>query len=88
MQLHLKCIDRNRTPWFDPRLSYNPAVHRIKQALFHAATVSDLRTNPLPPPHHETTKYFEPPKRVLKRAREALEECQKKLEVKQGTLNG
>ncbi|EJD04469.1 SPOC domain-like protein [Fomitiporia mediterranea MF3/22] len=72
-----------RTPWFDPRLSYNPAVHRIKQALFHAAVVSDLRTNPLPPPHEEVIKYLEPPRRVLKRALPALEECKQAFKVRQ-----
>ena len=59
-------------------------MHRIKQALFHAAVVSDLRTHPLPPPHGETTKYFEPPRRVLKRAHQALEECKQRFEVKHG----
>ncbi|KAJ7171774.1 SPOC domain-like protein [Mycena crocata] len=64
-----------RAPWFDTRLSYNPAIHRIKQAQFHAAVVSDLSTNPLPPPHPELLKYFDPPRRVLKRAREAIEDA-------------
>ncbi|KAJ7924419.1 SPOC like C-terminal domain-containing protein [Mycena leptocephala] len=73
----------NRAPWFDTRLSYNPAIHRIKQAQFHAAVVSDLSKNPLPPPHPELLKYFEPPRRVLKRAREAIEECKTEFKVKQ-----
>ncbi|KAG6845292.1 hypothetical protein H0H87_011443 [Tephrocybe sp. NHM501043] len=55
--------------------SYNPSIHRTKQAMFHCAVVSDLVANPLPPPHPELLKFFEPPKRVLKRSREALEEC-------------
>ncbi|KAF8172182.1 SPOC like C-terminal domain-containing protein [Mycena galopus ATCC 62051] len=73
----------NRGPWFDTRLSYNPAVHRIKQAQFHAAVVSDLSKNPLPPPHPELLKYFEPPRRVLKRARNAIEEVKSEFKVKQ-----
>ncbi|KAJ6498003.1 SPOC domain-like protein [Mycena vitilis] len=73
----------NRGVWFDTRLSYNPAIHRIKQAQFHAAVVSDLSKNPLPPPHPELLKYFEPPRRVLKRAREAIEECKTEFKVKQ-----
>ncbi|KAF7367429.1 SPOC domain-like protein [Mycena sanguinolenta] len=73
----------NRGPWFDTRLSYNPAVHRIKQAQFHAAVVSDLSKNPLPPPHPDLLKYFEPPRRVLKRAREAIEGAKTELKVKQ-----
>lgn len=75
---------RNRSPWFDTRLSYNPAIHRTKQALFHCAVVTDLDTNPLPPPHPELTKYFEPPKRVLRLAKPALEQCIELLKVKQG----
>ncbi|KAJ7139489.1 SPOC like C-terminal domain-containing protein [Mycena epipterygia] len=73
----------NRAPWFDTRLSYNPAIHRIKQAQFHAAVVSDLSNNPLPPPHPELLKYFDPPRRVLKRARDAIEECKSEFKVKQ-----
>ena len=74
----------NRLPWFDTLLSYNPAIHRTKQALFHCAVVTDITTNPLPPPHPELLKYFEPPKRVLKRSKEAIEECKNVFKVKQG----
>ncbi|KAK0446455.1 SPOC domain-like protein [Desarmillaria tabescens] len=63
----------NREPWFDTRYSYNPAIHRVKQAMFHCAVVSDLDTNPLPPPHPELLKYFEPPRKVVKRAHDAIE---------------
>ncbi|KAH0590171.1 hypothetical protein H2248_000344 [Termitomyces sp. 'cryptogamus'] len=73
----------NRTPWFDTLESYNPSVHRTKQAMFHCAVVSDLSANPLPPPHPELLKYFDTPKRVLKRSRDALEECKNVLKVKQ-----
>ncbi|KAI0693769.1 SPOC domain-like protein [Cerioporus squamosus] len=73
----------NRQPWFDTRLSYNPAIHRTKQAQFHAAVVRDLNTHPVPPPHPELLKYFEPPRRVLKRAREAIEECKKAFNVRE-----
>jgi ATP-dependent DNA helicase 2 subunit 2 len=75
---------RDRQPWFDTLQSYNPAVHRVKQALFHCAVVSDISANPLPPPHPELTKYFEPPRRVLKRAKNATEECRREFKVKQG----
>ncbi|KAF8272335.1 SPOC like C-terminal domain-containing protein [Lactarius quietus] len=64
--------DGNRYPWYDTRLSYNPPIHRMKQALFHGAIVQDLAADPLPSPHPELTKYFEPPKNVLKRAKEPL----------------
>ncbi|KAH8120739.1 SPOC domain-like protein [Phellopilus nigrolimitatus] len=83
MQAGDKNEEGNREPWFDPRLSYNPAVHRIKQALFHAAVVTDLRTNPLPPPHPEVVKYLEPPRRVLKRAHDATVECKSVFKIKQ-----
>ena len=76
---------RSPQPWFDPRLSFNPAVHRTKQAQFHCAVVSDIATHPLPPPHPELTKYFDPPKRVLKTAKHALEECKVAFKVKEGT---
>ncbi|OCH84687.1 ku80-like protein [Obba rivulosa] len=75
--------DGVREPWFDVRLSYNPALHRLKQALFHAAIVDDLATHPLPPPHPELTKYFEPPRRVLKRAREPTEQCKATFNVRE-----
>ena len=70
--------------WFDPRVSFNPAIHRTKQALFHAAVVPDLATHPLPAPHPELTKYFEPPKQVLKKSRKVLEECMEVFKVKEG----
>ncbi|KAF9480417.1 SPOC domain-like protein [Pholiota conissans] len=75
--------DGNRVPWFNPIEVYNPAVHRVKQAMFHCAVVNDIATNPLPPPHPELTKYFEPPKKVLKKAQNAIEECQLAFNVKE-----
>ncbi|PVF93424.1 SPOC domain-like protein [Serendipita vermifera] len=81
MQLE-KDDEGKRYPWFDTLYSYNPALHRVKQALFHAAVSQSLSTNPLPPPHPELTKYFEMPKKVIKRSREPLEECKKLFKVK------
>ncbi|CUA73760.1 ATP-dependent DNA helicase II subunit 2 [Rhizoctonia solani] len=72
-----------RTEWFDLTQSFNPAVHRIKQALFHGAVVRDLKAEPVPSPHPEVTKYMEPPKRVLKRSKPALEECARLFNVKE-----
>ncbi len=46
--------------------------------------VRDLNRHPVPPPHPELLKYFEPPRRVLKRAREAIEECKKAFNVREG----
>ncbi|KAJ7585617.1 SPOC domain-like protein [Mycena floridula] len=75
--------DGNRCAWYDTRLSYNPAVHRVKQALFHCAVVSDLDNNPLPPPHPEILKYFKPPKKVLKNAKESIEKVKEAMNVRQ-----
>ncbi|KAG8758277.1 ATP-dependent DNA helicase II subunit 2 [Ceratobasidium sp. 423] len=72
-----------RTEWFDLTQSFNPAVHRIKQALFHGAVVPDLKAEPVPSPHPEVTKYMESPKRVLKRSKPALEECIRLFNVKE-----
>jgi ATP-dependent DNA helicase 2 subunit 2 len=77
---------RSRSPWYDTRLSYNPAIHRKKQALFHSAIVEDLAAEPLPPSHPELTKYFEPPRKVLKCAREAADECSAAFAVKKGAI--
>jgi ATP-dependent DNA helicase 2 subunit 2 len=64
--------------------TYNPAIHRIKQALFHGAITSDLSENPLPPPHPDLTMYFESPPKVLKRVAAVVEECKDAFKVKQG----
>ncbi len=52
--------------------------------MFHCAVVSDLDTNPLPPPHPELLKYFEPPRKVVKRAHDAIEEAKAAFKVKEG----
>ena len=78
-------VPRNRTVWFNTLESYNPAIHRVKQAMFHCAVVNDITTNPLPPPHPELLKYFEPPKKVLKRAKGPLAECKNVFKVKEST---
>ncbi|KAI3621834.1 ku family dna [Moniliophthora roreri] len=82
METGPKDEEGNRMPWFSTVDSYNPALHRVKQALFHCAIMNDLETNPISPPHPETTKYFETPKRVLKASKEALEICKGKFKVK------
>ena len=74
----------NRTSWFSTQDAFNPAIHRIKQAIFHSAVVADVTTNPIPPPHNDLLKYFTPPSRVLKKAKEPLENCIKAFGVKQG----
>ena len=66
---------RERGPWFDPSLSFNPAVHRIKQALFHAAIVPNLVDHPIPPPHPDLMRYFDSPPKMIKRSSQSLEKC-------------
>ncbi|KAK7468469.1 ATP-dependent DNA helicase yku80 [Stygiomarasmius scandens] len=71
------------TEWFTPIESYNPGLHRVKQAMFHCAVVDDLATEPLDPPHPDTTKYFEPPPKVVKKSKEVVEDLIKKMNVKE-----
>ncbi|KAG1777312.1 SPOC like C-terminal domain-containing protein [Suillus placidus] len=70
-------------PWYDTRQSYNPAIHRTKQALFHSAVVNDITSNPLPPPHPELLKYINPPKWALKASKDAIAECKAVFKVKE-----
>ncbi|KAG2132365.1 SPOC like C-terminal domain-containing protein [Suillus clintonianus] len=70
-------------PWYDTRQSYNPAIHRTKQALFHSAVVNDVASNPLPPPHPELLKYINPPRWALKESRDAIAECKAAFKVKE-----
>jgi ATP-dependent DNA helicase 2 subunit 2 len=73
----------NPIPWFDTRLSYNPALHRVKQAMFHCAVVTNLDEEPVPPPHPTLLQYWKPPRRVMKRARQAIDDCITELAVKE-----
>ncbi|PPQ67012.1 hypothetical protein CVT24_011306 [Panaeolus cyanescens] len=76
--------DGEREPWYSPTYAFNPALHRVKQAMFHSAVVDDVEALPPPPPHPELLTFFEPPKRAVKRSKEALEECKEVFNVKQG----
>ncbi|KAF9652062.1 SPOC domain-like protein, partial [Thelephora ganbajun] len=76
----------DRQPWYDNRMSYNPAVHRIKQAMFHSAVITDLTKNPLPAPHPELTKYMRPPVKVVRRTAEAMNNCRNAMGVQKGTI--
>lgn len=77
--------NRNRTPWYDPAEAASPAVHRLKEAMFHAAVVTDIENDPLPPPHPELTQFFERPKRVVTRSKKAAEDCKKVFKITKGT---
>jgi ATP-dependent DNA helicase 2 subunit 2 len=76
---------RDRQPWYDNRMSYSPAVHRIKQAMFHSAVITDLAKHPLPAPHPELTKYMRPPAEVVRRATGAMNNCKAAMGVQKGT---
>lgn len=52
--------------------------------MFHCAVVDDVAAQPVGLPHPDTLTFFEPPKRAIKRAKEALEECKEVFNVKQG----
>jgi ATP-dependent DNA helicase 2 subunit 2 len=78
-------LNRKPVPWYDTRQSYNPAIHRTKQALFHSAVVNDITSNPLPPPHPELLKYINPPRWALKASKDAIRECKEVFKVKEGT---
>lgn len=51
--------------------------------MLHCAVVSDVTTNPLPPPHPELLKYLYAPKKVLKRARSSIDKCKNEFKVKE-----
>jgi hypothetical protein len=55
--------------------------------MFHCAITNDVASNPLPPPHPELLKFFNPPKRAVRRAREPLEGCKSLFKVKEGNIN-
>ncbi|KAG8902590.1 ATP-dependent DNA helicase II subunit 2 [Tulasnella sp. 403] len=68
-------------PWFETCEAYNPGIHRLKQALFHAAITSDLEKDPIPPPHQELLKFMEPPEIVVERSRKSLERLKNAVDV-------
>ena len=77
---------RYRRPWFDTSFSYNPAIHRVKQAMFHCAIVNDIATHPLPPPHPELTQYFEPPAKLVKKAQPSIDACKLVFNAREGNI--
>lgn len=78
-------LNRKPVPWYDTRKSYNPAIHRTKQALFHSAVVNDITSNPLPPPHPELLKYINPLRQALEASKDVIAECKAVFKVKEGT---
>ncbi|KAH8830040.1 ku80-like protein [Flagelloscypha sp. PMI_526] len=74
--------DGNPKPWFEPNESYNPAIHRIKQAMLHTGVVEDITADPCPPPNPELLKFFEPPEDMVEAAESALEGVRTALNVR------
>lgn len=68
--------------WFDVNRSYNPVIHRIKEAIFHASLTQDLDAEPLGPPHPELTKYFNTPEALVKGAEDVTARLKEALKVK------
>lgn len=72
-------------PWFDPSLSYNPSIHRTKQAILHASLTADPKTDPLGPPHPELVKYFYTPERLVRQTEKVTERLKDALDIKKVT---
>ncbi|TEB34003.1 hypothetical protein FA13DRAFT_1789778 [Coprinellus micaceus] len=64
-----------------PQESYNPTLHRAKEAILHSTPVADLKAHP-------KLKFFEPPSRVPKRGKQPLEACIKAFDIKQVPKRG
>ncbi|KAF9073952.1 SPOC like C-terminal domain-containing protein [Rhodocollybia butyracea] len=73
----------NATEWFDVGDSYNPSLHRLKQAMFHCQNVENLERDPLPPPHPELMKYMNPPNNLIHDAQPIIDKCIEIFGVKQ-----
>jgi len=68
--------------WFDVNKSYNPVIHRIKEAIFHASLTQDLDNNPLGPPHPELVKYFQTPAQLAKGVEDVTGRLKDSLSIK------
>ncbi|KAK4688057.1 ATP-dependent DNA helicase 2 subunit 2, partial [Tremellales sp. Uapishka_1] len=69
-------------PWFAPQKSFNPVIHRIKEAIFHCSITQDLDKDPLGPPHPELTKYFSPPAEFGEKVDSVTERLRSALDIK------
>lgn len=68
--------------WFVPTESFNPAIHRIKEAIFHASLTSDLDAEPLGPPHPVLTQYFNTPADLVDDTAEVVQRLKEALKIK------
>lgn len=69
-------------PWLEPVNSFNPVIHRIKEAVFHASLVEDLKKDPVPPPHPELTKFFNTPEPIGEQVADVTERLKSALDIK------
>lgn len=74
-----------RPAWFDPALSYNPSIHRTKQAILHASLTADPKADPLGPPHPELVKYFHTPDILVEQTEKITERLKDALDIKKVT---
>lgn len=78
----MNAVDRNKYVWYDPANSYNPAIHRLKDAVYHQATSIDLNSEPLPPPHPALCKFLDPPDIIVQRSEETVLKLKEELDIK------
>ncbi len=69
-------------PWYQPQESYNPAIHRLKDAVYHQAVTADLDADPMPPPHPLLTQYLDTPETLVKRSSETVDKLKSALDIK------
>ena len=74
--------DADFVPWFEPGKSYNPAIHRVKEAIFHASLTADLSKDPLGPPHPELVKYFHTPEELVADTAKVTAQLKDALDIK------
>jgi ATP-dependent DNA helicase 2 subunit 2 len=73
---------RNKREWFDISNSYNPAIHRIKEAILHASTTSDVRKDPLGDPHRLLVQYFNSPDEIIDSTKDVVQQLKDSLKIK------
>lgn len=81
-EMDLDAFAEDGLPWLDPQACFNPAIHRIKEAVYHLATTSDLNTDPVPPPHAELTKFLEPPSELAQKTESTVAKLKRSLDIK------
>jgi ATP-dependent DNA helicase 2 subunit 2 len=79
---HLTKRENDKPRWFEPYRSFNPVIHRIKEAILHASLASDLDADPLPPPHPELTKYFNTPNEIVEETTKTVARLKDALNIK------